>query len=476
MSMQGEYALYIDGRFITGGGRLTEPVFDPATSEALGQLPHATNDDLDAAAAAAARAFPAWRDTSPLDRGRILHRAADLMRERIEGLAEILTREQGKVLDESRGELAHAADVIDWCAEEGRRAYGRVIAGRSHASRHMVLMEPVGPSLALTPWNFPALTPSRKLGAGLAAGCTMILKASEETPGTAIAIIRAFHDAGLPPGAANLVFGRPADVSSRLIANPVIRKISFTGSTAVGRHLLKLAADGVKRTTMELGGNAPAVVFADADLDKTIETLFAGKFRNAGQVCVSPARFFVHESHYETFVQGFSDRARALRVGDGRTPGVGMGPLANPRRMAAMEQILADAERHGGHITRAPRPNGPGDFFMPTVVTGVSDDSLLMREETFGPIAPVVPFSTSEELLRRANSVEAGLAGYAFTRSIANAHLAAHGLECGMVGINSLAISAPETPFGGVKQSGHGHEGGMEGLQAFLNLKLVVEA
>ncbi len=330
--MQGEYALYIDGRFITGGGRLTEPVFDPATSEALGQLPHATNDDLDAAAAAAARAFPAWRDTSPLDRGRILHRTADLMRERIEVLAEI--------------------------------------------------------------------TPSRKLGAGLAAGCTMILKASEETPGTAIAIIRAFHDAGLPPGVANLVFGRPADVSSRLIANPVIRKISFTGSTTVGRHLLKLAADGVKRTTMELGGNAPAVVFADADLDKAIETLFAGKFRNAGQVCVSPARFFVHESRYDAFVQGFSDRARALRVGDGRTPGVGMGPLANPRRVAAMEQILADAERHGGRITGVPRPNGPGDFFMPTVVTGVNDDSLLMREETFGPIAPVVPFSTSEELLK----------------------------------------------------------------------------
>jgi succinate-semialdehyde dehydrogenase/glutarate-semialdehyde dehydrogenase len=256
----------------------------------------------------------------------------------------------------------------------------------------------------------------------------------------------------------------------------VIRKISFTGSTAVGRHLLKLAADGVKRTTMELGGNAPAVVFADADLDKAIETLFAGKFRNAGQVCVSPARFFVHESRYDAFVQGFSDRARALRVGDGRTPGVGMGPLANPRRMAAMEQILADAERHGGRITGASRPNGPGDFFMPTVVTGVSDDSLLMREETFGPIAPVVPFSTSEELLRRANSVEAGLAGYAFTRSIANAHLAAQGLECGMVGINSMEISAPETPFGGVKQSGHGQEGGMEGLQAFLNLKLVVEA
>jgi succinate-semialdehyde dehydrogenase/glutarate-semialdehyde dehydrogenase len=476
MSMQREYALYIEGRFITGGGRLTEPVFDPATSEVLGQLPHATNDDLDAAAAAAARAFPAWRNTSPLDRGRILHRTADLLRERLEVLAEILTREQGKVLAESRVELAHAADVIDWFAEEGRRAYGRVIAGRSQATRHMVLMEPVGPSLALTPWNFPALTPSRKLGAGLAAGCTMILKASEETPGTAIAIIRAFHDAGLPPGAANLVFGRPGDVSSRLIANPMIRKISFTGSTAVGRHLLKLAADGMKRTTMELGGNAPAVVFADADLDQAIETLFAGKFRNAGQICVSPARFFVHESRYDAFVQGFSARARALRVGDGQTPGVAMGPLANPRRRAAMEQILADAERRGGCITGAPRPTGPGYFFMPTVVTGVSDDSLLMREETFGPIAPVVPFSTSEELLRRANSVEAGLAGYAFTRSIANAHLAAEGLECGMVGINSLAISAPETPFGGVKLSGHGQEGGMEGLQAFLNLKLVVEA
>ena len=468
-------SLYIDGRFIANGdGRTAEPVFDPATGRTLAELPHATTGDLDEAAAAAARAFPLWRATSPLDRGAILRRAAGLLRERLDRLCMIMTLEEGKPLAESRGEWIHACEVFEWYAEEGRRVYGRVIPSRSVGLDQLVLAEPIGPAAVFTPWNFPALTPARKVAAALAAGCTVILKASEETPGSAVEIIRALHEAGLPAGCAQVVFGVPSEVSERLIAAPEIRKVSFTGSTAVGRHLMKLAADGIKRTTMELGGNAPVLIFADADYDRTVKALAAGKFRNAGQVCVSPARFFVHESLIDRFTEDLVAHAAALRIGSGLDTASAMGPLANGRRVEAMERFIADAESRGGTVrTGGKRHGNAGNFFRPTVITGLDGDARLFSEECFGPILPIAPFATMDEAIEKANSVAAGLAGYAFTTGLETAQAAMHRIRTGMVGINTLAISTPESPFGGVGESGHGSEGGMEGLHAYLDTKLV---
>jgi succinate-semialdehyde dehydrogenase/glutarate-semialdehyde dehydrogenase len=469
-----ELALYIDGRFIpAGAGRAGEPVFNPATGETLAELPHATMAELDEAVAAAERAFPSWAATSPLERSNILRRAAALLRERLEDHARILTLEQGKPLAESRGELVHGAELFEWYAEEGRRVYGRVVTGRLPGVEHIVLHEPVGPCAAFTPWNFPSLTPARKVAGALAAGCTVILKAAEETPGTAVALMRALHDAGLPKGCAQLVFGNPAAVSAHLIAAPAIRKISFTGSTAVGKHLMKLAADGVKRTTMELGGNAPVIVCEDADYDLAITMLTAAKFRNAGQVCISPARFFVHESLADRFAADAAARAKALTVGSGLDTVTQMGPLANARRIEAMEHFLADAQARGGTVLAGgARRGSAGNFFEPTVIAGLEQDALLFGEECFGPIMPIQTFASLDDALARANAVSAGLAGYAFTTGLAHAHKIMRGVETGMIGINNLAVSAPETPFGGIKESGYGSEGGIEGLQAYLNTKL----
>jgi succinate-semialdehyde dehydrogenase/glutarate-semialdehyde dehydrogenase len=469
-----DLALFIDGEFLSTDGRDSEPVLNPASGQPLARLPHATPADLDRALDAAAAAFPKWRATSAYDRARIMKRAADLIRERKSMIGRVLTLEQGKPLAEAEGEVAVSADVIEWYAEEGRRAYGRVIPSRVPGLTHTVMPEPVGVCLGFTPWNFPALTPARKIGGALAAGCPVILKAAEETPGTAMLIARAFADAGLPPGVLALVFGKPAEVSSHLIASPISRKVSFTGSTPVGKHLMRLAIDGMKRTTMELGGHAPVLVFDDADVAAALRTAAGGKYRNAGQVCISPTRFYVQEGVYDAFVSGFIEVAQGLKVGDGLAPGIGMGPLANPRRVEAMERFVADARERGGKIRAGgSRRGNEGFFFDPTVVTDIADDSLVMTEEPFGPIAPVVPFRTLDEALARANSLPFGLAAYAFTGSARTAQAVARGLEAGMVGINSLAVSNPETPFGGVKDSGHGSEGGIEGLQAYFNTKLV---
>jgi succinate-semialdehyde dehydrogenase/glutarate-semialdehyde dehydrogenase len=475
--MYSDLALFIDGAFLSVDGRGGEPVVNPVTGQPLATLPHASAADLDRALEAAKRAFPSWRRTSAYDRSRILERAADLIRERKSSIARILTLEEGKPLAESESEVAYSADVIEWCAEEGRRAYGRIIPSRTPGLRHTVLPEPIGPCAAFTPWNFPALTPARKIGGALAAGCTLILKPAEETPGTAVEIARAFSDAGLPAGVLNIVFGKPAEVSSHLIASPIIRKISFTGSTVVGRHLMHLAADGMKRTTMELGGHAPVLIFDDVDVEATVRTAAAGKYRNAGQVCISPTRFFVQERIYPAFVDAFVDAAKNIKVGDGLESGVTMGPLANPRRVEAMERIVADARQRGGKVLAGgSRRGNAGFFFDPTAITDIPDDCLLMTEEPFGPVAPIVPFKTLDEALARANALPYGLAAYAFTTSAKTALAVSEGLESGMVGINGFGVSNPETPFGGVKDSGHGYEGGLEGLQAYFNMKLVSQA
>jgi succinate-semialdehyde dehydrogenase/glutarate-semialdehyde dehydrogenase len=470
-------AMYIDGEWLSAAGRESEQVINPAKEKSLGTLPHASAADLDRALEAAQRGFKLWRATSAYERSRIIRKAADLIRERQEAIARILTMEQGKTLAEARVEVAVSADIIEWYGEEGRRTYGRIIPGRTPGVRQMTVQEPIGPCAAFTPWNFPGVTPARKIGGALGAGCSLIIKASEETPGTCIELVRAFHDAGLPKGVLNLVFGVPARISEHLIASDIIRKVSFTGSVPVGKHLTKLAAEGMKRVTMELGGHSPVVVFGDVDPEKTAEIAAAGKYRNAGQVCISPTRFYVQENIHDRFAKRFADYAKNLRLGDGLADGTTMGPLANPRRLDAMEGFVADAKKRGAEVLAGGTRHGnQGFFFAPTVVTNIPDDARLMTEEPFGPVAPITPFRTFDEVVERANSLPFGLSAYTFTGSTKTANMIADALEAGMVGVNSLAISTPETPFGGMKESGYGHEGGIEGLEAYTQKKLVIQA
>jgi succinate-semialdehyde dehydrogenase/glutarate-semialdehyde dehydrogenase len=471
--MNEKLELYINGKWLNGG-RAGEDLINPATEVVLGKLPHATESDLDEALRAVAKGFEIWRKTSAYDRARIIKKAADLVRARAEQIATILTTEQGKILAEARIEVNVTADIFEWYAEEGRRAYGRIIPGRMPNQRQMVVKEPIGAVAAFTPWNFPALTPARKIGGALAAGCSLIIKASEETPATCVAIVRCFEEAGLPPGVLNLVFGVPSKVSEKLIASPIIRKISFTGSIPVGKHLARLAADHMKRATMELGGHGPVIVFDDVDAEKVAAAAATGKFRNAGQVCISPTRFFVHEKVYDRFVEAFASIAKGLKVGNGLDKDTQMGPMANARRIDAMEKMVGDAVGRGAKVAAGgQRIGNQGFYFAPTVLTDVPEDSSVMNDEPFGPIAPCVRFRDFDDVIRRANKLPFGLAAYAFTGSADRATAVADALESGMVGINHFGVSLPETPFGGVKESGYGHEGGIEGLEAFLITKFV---
>jgi succinate-semialdehyde dehydrogenase/glutarate-semialdehyde dehydrogenase len=475
--MYTDLKLFIDGKWLNGEGRKGEDVVNPATGKVLAHLPHASKADLDEALAAANKAFPAWKATSAYDRAKIMRKAADLLRERHDHVSKVQTQEQGKPYVESRGEVLTSADIIDWYAEEGRRAYGRIVPGRAKGVRQIVTQEPVGVVAAFTPWNFPTLTPVRKIAGALAAGCTMIIKASEETPGGCVELVKCFADAGLPAGVLNLVFGVPATVSEHLIPSDIVRKISFTGSIPVGKHLAGLAAKGMKRATMELGGHSPVVVFDDADPEKAADTIAAFKYRNAGQVCISPTRFYVQEKGYSKFLARFTDYAKGLKLGDGLEKTTTLGPLANPRRLDAMESFVNDAKARGGKIvTGGSRHGNQGFFFEPTVITDVPDDSKIMTEEPFGPVAPIVPFKTFDEVVERANSLEFGLAAYAFTSSASQAQAIGDAIQSGMVGVNSVGISTPETPFGGIKESGYGSEGGIEGLQAYMNTKFISQA
>jgi succinate-semialdehyde dehydrogenase/glutarate-semialdehyde dehydrogenase len=475
--MYSDLALYIDGQWLKGDGRKGEDVINPANGKVLAHLPHASKADLDAALAAAEKGLAVWKATSAYDRSKIMRKAADLVRERYDHISKVQTQEQGKSYAESRAEVLTSADIIDWYAEEGRRTYGRIVPGRQKGVRQIVTQEPVGVVAAFTPWNFPTLTPIRKIAGALAAGCSLIIKASEETPGGCVELVKCFADAGLPAGVLNLVFGVPAAVSEHLIPSNVVRKISFTGSIPVGKHLAGLAAKGVKRATMELGGHSPVVVFADADAEKAADTIAAFKYRNAGQVCISPTRFYVQEASYNKFVARFTEYAKNIKLGDGLEKGTVMGPLVNARRLDVMESFVNDAKARGGKIqTGGSRVGNQGFFFEPTVITDVPDDSKIMTEEPFGPVAPIVPFKTFDEVVERANSLEFGLAAYAFTSSSATANAIGDAIQSGMVGVNSIAISTPETPFGGVKESGYGSEGGIEGLQAYLNTKFISQA
>ncbi|HUZ63391.1 MAG TPA: NAD-dependent succinate-semialdehyde dehydrogenase [Acetobacteraceae bacterium] len=474
--MYPEVLLHIDGAWAASEAAKTLPVVNPATGEPIGTLAHAGRADLDRALAAAAKGFETWRHISAYDRSKIMRKAAGLVRERADKIAPLMTMEQGKPLVEARGETLFAADVIEWFAEEARRAYGRVIPGRAEGVWQLVVKEPVGPVAAFTPWNFPINQAVRKISAALAAGCSIIVKGPEETPASCAELVRAFADAGVPAGVVNLVFGIPAEISEYLIPHPVIRKVSFTGSTAVGKHLAMLAGQHMKRVTMELGGHGPAIVFDDADLDVAAKILSANKFRNAGQVCVAPTRFIVQEKVYDAFVDKFVKAAKAIKVGDGLVEGTTMGPLANARRVQAMEGFIGDAVQKGAEIrTGGARIGNKGNFFEPTVLTNVTREMRAMNEEPFGPLALMVPFGGFDEAVAEANRLSYGLAAYAYTRSAKTAAAVGAAVESGMVSINHHGIALPETPFGGVKDSGYGSEGGTEAIEAYLNTKFITQ-
>lgn len=467
-------ALYIDGNWIGSGSAGSRPVVNPADGSVLATLPLAGDEELDLAADAAQRGFERWRTTPAHARHELIGRATRLLRSRAEAIARIMTLEQGKPLAESRREVLLSAEIIDFLAEEGRRAYGRLVPPRSQSVfAQAVTRVPVGPAALFTPWNFPMNLPARKVGAALAAGCSAIIKPAEETPGSAMELVRAFHDAGLPPGVLNLVCGDPAHVSSRLIAHPAIRKVSFTGSIPVGKHLGALCARGIKRYTAELGGHAPVLVLSDADAAQVARLSVAAKYRNAGQVCTSPTRFLVHHSLFEPFVAAFVAGARALRVGDGLAPGTEMGPLAHGRRPGEMEALVEDALARGARLACGGRRlPGPGYFFEPTVLTDVPESARILREEPFGPVAVINAWDDLDAAVAQANALPYGLAAYLFTRDLALAHGVSGRIEAGMVGINHFGVSQPETPFGGVKESGYGSESGQEGLAAYLDTKL----
>lgn len=471
----GKLQLYIDGQWLDGG-KDGEDVINPATGKVLGRLPHATPDDLDRALEAAKKGFQTWRKISAYERAKIMRKAADLLRERRDEIATQMTMDNGKVLAEAKIEIGLAPDHIDWNAEEGRRAYGRLIPGRAEGVMQMAVREPVGPVAAFTPWNFPMNQAVRKVAASLAAGCSIILKGPEETPSACVALVRAFHDAGVPPGVVNLVFGVPAKVSEHLIPSPVIRKISFTGSVPVGKHLAAMAGKYMKRATMELGGHSPVVIFDDVDPAKVVSIIAPFKYRNAGQVCISPTRFFVHEAVHDKFVAGFAEYSKSLKVGDGLDPASKMGPLANTRRIDAMETFVADASDKGAKVqTGGKRIGNQGNFFEPTVLSDVPDNARAMNEEPFGPLALVQRFSSFDDVVARANRLPFGLAAYAFTKSAKTAAAIGEAIETGMITINHLGLALPEVPFGGMKDSGYGHEGGTEGLDAYLSTKFVTQ-
>lgn len=468
--------LHIDGQWTGAASGRTLEVLNPATGEVNGLLAHAGTDDLDRALEATARGFETWRKVSAFDRSKVMRKAAGLLRERADGIARLMTLEQGKPLAEARMETLFSADIIEWFAEEARRIYGRVIPARAEGVHQLSLRVPVGPVAAFAPWNFPINQANRKIAIALAAGCSIILKGPEETPASCAELVRCYVDAGLPPGVVQLVFGTPSEISGYLIPHPVIRKISFTGSTPVGKQLASLAGLHMKRMTMELGGHAPAIVFADADVEAATKQLAAAKFRNAGQVCVSPTRFLVQEGVYEQFVDRFTTIARGVKVGDGLEAGTQMGPLANARRVTAMEEMIGDAVQKGAEVrTGGKRVGNKGNFFEPTVLTGVNREMRVMNEEPFGPLAAIAPFSGMDDLVEEANRLPYGLASYAYTQSAKTASTLASSVEVGMMTINHIGLALPEVPFGGVRDSGHGSEGGSEALESYLNIKFVTQ-
>jgi succinate-semialdehyde dehydrogenase/glutarate-semialdehyde dehydrogenase len=471
--MRDPVPLFIGDRWHPGSAGLLD-VIDPATEATMGQVSLASAAELDAALASAATAQSSWRATPAGERGAVLVKAAQLLRARTADIARLLTLEQGKTLAESAGEIGRAVETLTWNGEEAGRIAGRTIPGRARGAQRQLVSSPIGIVVAVTAWNFPAVLVTRKLGAALAAGCPVILKAAEEAPYTAAAIVQCLADAGLPAGVVSLVFGDPPQVARHLLGSPVVRKLTFTGSTRVGKELARLAADDLKRCTFELGGHAPVILCADGDLDVAVKSTLAFKFTSAGQSCIAPSRFYIHRSRYEAFIERFAAAAQSLKVGNGLAEGTQMGPVANPRRLAAMERFTRDAVARGAAIvTGGRRLEGSGFFWAPTVLRDVPDNALVMTEEPFGPIAPICTFGEVEEAIEKANALRYGFAAYIFTASLSTAARFVERIEAGNIGVNQMCPSLPDAPIGGLGDSGYGYEGGREGIEDFLHFKLV---
>lgn len=466
--------LLIAGEWRPASDGGTAPVLDPATEEEIGRVPNATVGDLEKAVASSERAFRAWRRSPPHQRYQLMRKAAGLLRERADEIGIIMTMEQGKPLAQAQAEAANGAEIIDWFAEEARRISNRIIPARVEQVEQRVVREPIGPVAAFTPWNFPVNQAVRKICAALAAGCTIILKGPEDTPASCAALVKAFVDAGLPEGVINLVYGDPAAISGFLIPHPAIRKVSFTGSTAVGKQLAALAGSHMKPTTMELGGHGPVLIFEDADIDRAVRILSAAKFRNAGQVCTSPTRYIVHEDVKAPFISAFAQAASAIQVGNGLDSETQMGPLAHARRLRAMEALVDDAVARGARVEAGgKRVGNRGYFFAPTVLSDTPHEARIMNEEPFGPVALINAYRNEDEMVAEANRLPYGLASYAYTGSARRARSLGQRLEAGMVSINHHNLGLPEVPFGGIRDSGHGNEGGSEALDAYLIDKYV---
>lgn len=472
-----QHKMFIDGQWQAGSSNETREVIDPSSGDVTSLVCRADEADLNKAVESADAGFKTWKNTSPWDRSKILYKCARIIEERIPQLARIITIEQGKPLLESELELVRTVDVFEWCAAESIRTYGRLLPQRDRGLRQTTIKEPIGAVAGFSPWNFPAVMAARKIAAALGAGCSIVIKPSEEAPGIAVGLVQACHDAGVPPGVINLVFGNSSLVSEHLIRSPIIRKISLTGSVAVGRKLSSLAGEMLKPATMELGGHAPVLVFNDADIKKAAALTAAFKYRNAGQVCLGVSRVFVQEAVYDEFLQEFVNHVNAIKTGNGLDTSSTMGPMANMRGINTMERIMADATDRGAKVQAGGNRIGDtGTYWAPTVLNCLPDDSMLMTEEPFGPITPVVPFTTYEDAIQRANALDLGLAAYGFTSSLDTATNLADDLESGWIGINNFSPSLSEAPFGGMKDSGFGYEGGPEGFDAYCKTKFVSQA
>lgn len=466
--------LYIGGEWRDASDGRTLDVVNPVSGEVIGQVAHASKIDLEHAVEAVAEGFRKWSAISAFERYKIIRKAASLLRDRLEEAARLLTTDEGKPLAESRLEVNSCADLLDWFAEEGRRTYGRIIPARSLSVQQYAVREPVGPAVGFTPWNFPMSQIVRKLGPGISAGCSIIIKGPEEAPAAPAVLFDCLHQAGVPAGVVNLVFGTPSQISEYLVPHPAIRKVSFTGSVQVGKHLASLAGLHMKRVTMELGGHAPVIVADDANIDAATTALVSSKFRNAGQVCISPTRFLIQSKVHDEFLDVFVKKTKALKVGDGLAEGTQVGPLINERRRAAVESLIEDAVSKGAKIeTGGHRIGNSGYFFEPTILSGVNTDMRAMNEEPFGPVALVKSFTDLDEAITEAGRLPFGLGSYAWTSSASNARRLAQGVQAGMLSINHIGLGLPETPYGGVRDSGYGYEGGSEALEAYMNTRFI---
>jgi succinate-semialdehyde dehydrogenase/glutarate-semialdehyde dehydrogenase len=474
--MYDDLNLYIDGEWRAASDKATKPVTDPAKEETLGTIALATEADISASLLAAARGFEVWRKTGTWERAAKIRKVADLLRERVDQIAVAMSLETGKPLAEAKGETGAAADQFEWYSEETKRIYGQIIGSRTRDSRMSVIMQPVGVVAAFSAWNFPALLPARKIAAALGAGCSIIIKPASETPASCAAIIQACHDAGIPNGVVNFVTGNSGLIAAQLIRSPIVRKVTVTGSIPVGKQILALAAEGVKNVSMELGGHGPVVIFEDFDPIEAANICAPTKFRNCGQVCISPTRFYVHESNYEAFAGRFAEIAKSLKVGRGMDEGVQVGPMANRRGLETIQEMTQDAIGRGAELLaggKIPAGFNKGYYMEPTVLGRVPDDAMVMTEEPFGPIAPITTFTNYDDVITRANSLPFGLAGYVFSNNLSLATRAYEDLELGMVGVNEMLLATAEAPFGGVKESGMGREGGAFGIRDYLDPKYV---